>query len=66
MNMVNGILRGSFADAQATPSSSSIEPSSYNLTSGTTVRKILASGANLDTEVVPISQTDDPGSPTEL
>jgi len=66
MNMINGIFRGSFADARATPSSSSIEHTSYSLTAGTTVRKILASGANLDTEVVPTSQTDAPGSPTEL
>jgi hypothetical protein len=66
MNMINGIFRGSLADVQATPSSSSIEQTSYNLTTGATVRKILASGANLDTEVVPISQTDAPGSPTEL
>jgi hypothetical protein len=66
LNMINGIFRGAFADAQATPSSSSIEQASYNLTAGTTVRKILASGANLDTEVVPISQADDSGGPTEL
>jgi len=66
LNMISGIFRGAFVDAQATPSSSSIEQASYNLTAGTTVRKILASGANLDTEIVPISQDEGSGSPTEL
>ena len=66
LNMIRGIFRGAFVDTQATPSSSSIEQASYNLTAGTTVRKILASGANLDTEIVPISQDEGSGSPTEL
>jgi hypothetical protein len=66
LNMISGIFRGAFVDAQATPSLSSIEQASYNLTAGTTVRKILASGANLDTEIVPISQDEGSGSPTEL
>jgi len=66
LNIISGTFRGSFVDETPTPPSTSIEQASFNLTAGTTVRKILSSGANLDTEVVPVSQTDSLGSPTEL
>ncbi|MDP7002061.1 MAG: hypothetical protein QF911_00580 [Candidatus Thalassarchaeaceae archaeon] len=66
LNMISGTFRGSLVEEAPIPSSTSIEQPSFNLTTGTTVRKILARGANLDTEVVPVSQSDAPGSPTEL
>ena len=66
LNIISGTFRGSISGADQSTPSTSISQESFKLTSGTTVRKILASGANLDTEVVPTLQTDRPGSQTEL
>ncbi len=66
LNIISGTFRGSILGGKQSESSTSIIQESFQLTSGTTVRKILASGANLDTEVIPTAQTDKPGSHSEL
>ena len=60
LNIISGTFRGSISGADQPTPSTSISQESFKLTSGTTVRKILASGANLDTDVVPTLQTDRP------
>ncbi|MDC0059153.1 hypothetical protein OAJ37_01070 [Euryarchaeota archaeon] len=65
LNMVTGIFRGEIISSDSVKSSS-ISIESYSLVSSTTVRKILASGANLDTEVIPIGEEDEKGSATKL
>ena len=45
---------------------SSIAIESYSLTGPTSIRKILASGATLDTEVSPSEQSKEEGAATEL
>jgi hypothetical protein len=47
-------------------SETTFAPTSYPLTSTTSIRKILASGAVLDTEVVPTFESNDSGKPTPL
>jgi len=66
LNFISGSFRGSLISEENSSTATSIERTSYNLTSGTTIRKILAGGANLDTEIVPNSQSESPGGPTEL
>ena len=65
LNMVTGIFRGELITADSVKSSS-ISVESYSLVTSTTVRKILASGANLDTEVIPTGEDDEKGSATKL
>ena len=65
LNMVTGIFRGELITANSVKSSS-ISVESYSLVTSTTVRKILASGANLDTEVIPTGEDDEKGSATKL
>jgi hypothetical protein len=65
LNMVTGIFRGELVTADSVKSSS-ISVESYSLVTSTTVRKILASGANLDTEVIPTGEDDEKGSATKL
>ena len=65
LNMVTGIFRGEIISSDSVKSSS-ISIESYSLVSSTTVRKILASGANLDTEVIPTGEEDEKGSATKL
>ena len=65
LNMVSGIFRGAIVSKKSI-TSSSISVESYSLVSPTTVRRILASGADLDTEVVPTGENDEKGSATKL
>ena len=65
LNAVSGLFRGARADTERV-TSSSITTEAYSLASPTSVRKILAGGASLDTTVVPIGESDDAGSATEL
>jgi hypothetical protein len=65
LNMISGLFRGVLVETIAA-NSSSIKSDSYSLTSATSVRRILASGAGLDTEVVPVSQSDEKGNATKL
>ena len=65
LNMITGIFRGEIISSDSVKSSS-ISIESYSLVSSTTVRKILASGANLDTEVIPVGEEDEKGSATKL
>ena len=65
LNMVTSIFRGEIISSDSVKSSS-ISVESYSLVSSTTVRKILASGANLDTEVIPTGEDDEKGSATKL
>lgn len=65
LNMVTGIFRGELITVDSVKSSS-ISVESYSLVTSTTVRKILASGANLDTEVIPTGEDDEKGSATKL
>ena len=65
LNMISGLFRGALVETIAA-NSSSIKSDSYSLTSATSVRRILASGAGLDTEVVPVSQSDEKGNATKL
>ena len=66
LNIISGSFRGGLVDATSSASGTSIlEP--YNLSKETTVRKILAKrGGELDTVVIPESNSDSPGSPTEI
>ena len=65
LNAVSGLFRGARANVDRA-TSSSITMEEYSLVSPTSVRKILAGGANLDTTVVPVGESDDAGSATEL
>ena len=65
-NAISGQFRGRAVQTASTSSTSSISVESYTLTSPTTIRKILASGATLDTEVSPSGQSEEEGSATEL
>ena len=65
-NAISGQFRGRAVQTASTSSTSSISVKSYTLTSPTTIRKILASGATLDTEVSPSGQSEEEGSATEL
>ena len=65
LNAVSGLFRGARVDSDRA-TSSSITTEAYSLASPTSVRKILAGGASLDTTVVPVGESDDAGSATEL
>ncbi len=65
-NAISGQFRGRSVQTVSTTSTSSISVESYTLTSPTTIRKILASGATLDTEISPSGQSEEEGSATEL
>jgi hypothetical protein len=65
LNAVSGLFRGARIDTDRA-TSSSITTEAYSLASPTSVRKILAGGASLDTTVVPVGESDDAGSATEL
>ncbi len=65
LNMVTGIFRGELI-TQKSIKSSSISVESYFLVSPMTIRKILASGANLDTEVCPTEEDNGKGNATSL
>lgn len=65
LNALSGLYRGTpISEGRAT--STSISRDDYSLTTPTSVRKILAGGAHLDTNVVPVAESDDAGAPTEL
>ena len=65
LNALSGLYRGTpVSEGRAT--STSIARDDYSLTTPTSVRKILAGGAHLDTTVVPVGESDDPGAPTDL
>ena len=65
LNMVTGMFRGELI-SQKSIKSSSISVESYFLVSPMTVRRILASGASLDTEVYPTEEDNGKGSATSL
>ncbi|MEC7686065.1 MAG: hypothetical protein VX184_00305 [Candidatus Thermoplasmatota archaeon] len=65
LNALSGLYRGTpVSEARAT--STSIARDDYSLTTPTSVRRILAGGAHLDTTVVPVGESDEPGAPTDL
>ena len=65
LNALSGLYRGTpVSEGRAT--STSIARDDYSLTTPTSVRKILAGGAHLDTTVVPVGESDEPGAPTDL
>ena len=64
-NAISGQFRGERLGDEL-QSSTTLSPQTYELTSSTSVRKILASGATLDTEIMPVTQSDEAGSVTEL
>ena len=65
LNMVSGLFRGDII-GEGTEVASSIEADTYNLASATTVSRILTSGAGMDTVVVPVGESDEKGSATDL
>jgi len=65
LNMVSGLFRGNIV-GEGSESASSIEAGTYNLASATTVSRILSSGAGMDTVVVPVGESDEAGSATDL
>ena len=65
LNMVTGMFRGKII-SQKPVTSSSISVETYSLVSPMTVRRILASGADLDTEVIPTGENDEKGSATKI
>ena len=65
LNALSGMYRGTpVSEGRATMTS--ITRDDYSLTTPTSVRKILAGGAHLDTTVVPVGESDESGAPTEL
>ena len=63
LNIVRGLFHGKIL--QNTPQSSRrIE--TYTITSSTSIRSVLAAGADVETVLIPASDTDVPGAPTEL
>jgi len=65
LNMVTGMFRGNLIPKKSVRTSS-ISVESYPLVSPTTIRRILSSGADLDTEVIPTGENDEKGSATKL
>ena len=65
MNMVSGLFRGQIV-GEGDEGASSIQVDSYNLASPTTVARILGSGAGMDTVIVPVGESDEAGSATDL
>jgi hypothetical protein len=65
LNMVTGMFRGELISKKSVRTSS-ISVESYSLVSPTTIRRILSSGADLDTEVIPTGEDDEKGSATKL
>jgi hypothetical protein len=65
-NIVSGLYRGETVKSQVALSETTFAPTSYPLTATTSIRKILASGAVLDTEVVPTFESNETGKPTPL
>ena len=65
LNMVTGMFRGDIISKKSVRNSS-ISVESYALVSPTTIRRILSSGADLDTEVIPTGENDEKGSATKL
>tara|TARA_B100000085_G_scaffold16222_2_gene13991 strand:+ start:303 stop:1850 length:1548 start_codon:yes stop_codon:yes gene_type:complete len=65
LNMVSGLFRGGIV-GEENEVSSSIEVDTYNLASATSVSRILASGAGMETMVVPVGESDEKGSATDL
>ena len=64
-NVISGQFRGERIDDEM-QSSTTLTPQTYELTNSATVRKIMAGGATLDTEIVPVTQSEGAGSATEL
>ena len=64
-NVISGQFRGERIDDEM-QSSTTLTPQTYELTNSATVRKIMAGGATLDTEIVPVTQSEEAGSATEL
>jgi tellurite resistance protein TehA-like permease len=65
LNMISGLFRGNIVEEES-KMSSSIVVDTYDLASATTVRRILSSGAGMDTMVVPVGESDESGSATDL
>ncbi|MBT4180108.1 MAG: hypothetical protein HOE00_00690 [Euryarchaeota archaeon] len=65
LNMVTGMFRGELISKKSVRTSS-ISVESYSLVYPTTIRRILSSGADLDTEVIPTGENDEKGSATKL
>ena len=65
-NMISGLYRGDTIKSQVRLSETTFAPTSYPLTSTTSIRKILATGAVLDTEIVPTFESNETGKPTLL
>ena len=65
LNMVTGMFRGELISKKSVRTSS-ISVESYSLVSPTTIRRILSSGADIDTEVIPTGENDEKGSATKL
>ncbi|MEC9124957.1 MAG: hypothetical protein VX515_03055, partial [Candidatus Thermoplasmatota archaeon] len=63
LNIVRGLFHGKILQT-ASPSSRSIE--SYTIASPTSIRSVLAAGADVETVLLPASDTEVPGAPTEL
>ncbi len=66
LNMVSGMFRGAMVAESSEEGASSIEVDTYNLASATTVARILGSGAGMDTVIVPVGESDEAGSATDL
>ncbi|MBK70771.1 MAG: hypothetical protein CMB53_05205 [Euryarchaeota archaeon] len=64
-NVISGQFRGEKLSEEV-ETSTTLSPQTYELTSSTSVRRILASGATLDTEVNPVPQSEEAGTATEL
>ena len=65
LNALSGLYRGT-PISEGRKTSTSISRDDYSLTTPTSVRRILARGAHLDTTVVPVGESDESGAPTEL
>ena len=65
-NLFSGLYRGSKVSSTKSPSETTFMIDSFPLTSTTTIRKILATGAVLDTKIVPTFESNERGNPTSL
>ena len=65
-NLFSGLYRGSKVSSTKSPSETTFTIDSFPLTSTTTIRKILATGAVLDTKIVPTFESNERGNPTSL
>ena len=64
LNIVRGLFHGSLQSDDVISDNRKIE--TYTIAKSTTIRSVLSAGADIDTLLIPASDTEVPGAPTEI